>query len=140
MSGVRVSSCLPYLSISCGGCGFAHRFQLPIRLPNKLFQHSALSLKLVFLEAMRVVAEHVEVRPPQHRTNDLRILVVSHEPRRERMPESVEAESLDQFPAHVRLSVLDLNHSGSDRSGLEMIRHDHRPATRFASLELPRCK
>src|ERR1022692_3567172 len=107
MSGVRVSSCLPYLSISCGGCGFAHRFQLPIRLPNKLFQHSALSLKLVFLEAVRVMAEHVEVRPPEHRTNDLRILVVSHEPRRERMPERVEPEPLDQFAVKIdRKSVV----------------------------------
>ncbi len=52
---------------------FTHRIKLPIRLPNKPFQPSALSLKLVCLEAVRVVAEHVEIRPPEHRTNDLRI-------------------------------------------------------------------
>ena len=107
-------------------------------LISYLANFSALSLKLVRLEAVRVVAEHVEVLPPEHRTNDLRILVVSHESRRERMPERVEPEPLDQFAVKVGLAFLDLEHSGSDGRGLDMIRHDHRPATWFAPHELPR--
>jgi len=88
-------------------------FQLPFRLPipcvagtHEFFQHRTLSLKLVGFEAVGVVSQHVQVRPTQHGSDDLRVLAVRHQPACQRMAEPVETEPLHEVAVDVDLAII----------------------------------
>ena len=100
---------------------------------DQFVQDSALGFKLARLEAMRVMGEPIEVRPPERSPDDWGFSPFAIS---QRMPKGVKPKPLYKLAINVTSAAPDLNDTSPNRCWLQIIFDHHRPEARLPAAQL----